>query len=187
MADFKTSYAITMGNEGGYSNNKNDRGGETYKGIARKRHPLWSGWQEIDECRKQANFPFNLKNNMTLDKLVSAFYKEQFWNKLNLDQVNDQRLATELFDTGVNCGPGVAANFLQRALNITNRGEKDYPNLVLDGSIGPLTINRLNHHSRPNDILKILNILQGNKYIEIAEANESQEEFTSGWLTRVAL
>jgi len=34
MANFEQSYAITMGHEGGYDNDPDDVGGETYKGVS---------------------------------------------------------------------------------------------------------------------------------------------------------
>lgn len=187
MADFSIAYAATMGHEGRYANNPNDRGKETWKGISRKNFPRWSGWSLVDSCKGSKSFPENLRDNQQLEQLVRAFYKMEFWGRLSLDQVLDQSIANEMFDTAVNCGVGVAASFLQRALNVLNRSGRDYANLVLDGQIGTRTVAVLNGHRRPADVLKVLNILQGNKYIEICEARESQEEFASGWLSRVSL
>lgn len=187
MAIFSTAYTATMSHEGRYVDNPNDRGGATWKGVSRNNFPRWSGWSIIDSCKRQQGFPANLRDNAQLEQLVRAFYKMEFWSRLSLDQVVDQRIANEMFDTAVNCGVGVAGNFLQRALNILNRSGKDYANLTVDGQVGPKTVQVLNQHRRPGDVLKVLNILQGNKYIEICEARESQEEFASGWLSRVSL
>lgn len=183
MADFEKAYDLTMGHEGGYANNPNDRGGETYKGIARKHFPKWSGWVTIDAYKNKAA----LGGDATLQKQVRAFYKEYFWNALYLDYVNDQRIATELFDTGVNMGTGQAALWLQTVLNVSNRGGKDYADVVKDGKIGHKTVTILNAHPRPDEVLKALNCLQGAKYIAICEANPSQEEFYRGWMKRVVL
>ena len=187
MSNFREAYQLTMRIEGGYANDPNDRGGETYKGVARNMHPSWSGWTLIDSAKKRPGFPQSLKVDTELEKHVLAFYKDQFWNKINLDKVNSQQIANELFDTGVNCGAGVAAVFLQRALNVTNRRGRDYPDLELDGIIGTKTIEALNNHKRQSEVLKVLNILQGGKYIGIAESNPSQELFMSSWLSRVSL
>jgi lysozyme family protein len=113
------------------------------------------------------------------------FYKVKFWDYLKLDQVNNQKIANELFDTSVNMGQGIAALFLQRSLNVSNRNGKDYPDLQLDGAIGPVTINALNNHPRQEQVLKLLNTLQGARYISICEANPSQEIFMTSWLSRV--
>lgn len=185
MADFRTAYQIVMTNEGGYANNPTDRGGETWRGIARKIFPTWSGWVFVDAAKQQANFPSNLAANDQLQKLVLAFYKENFWNKLNLDLVNNQKIANELFDTGVNMGSGVAGTFLQRVLNVSNRGGKDYPDLTVDGTVGQKTIAVLNGHKRIEEVYKGLNCLQGAKYIGICESNPSQEIFYRSWYSRV--
>jgi lysozyme family protein len=184
MADFKTAYKITMAHEGGWSNHVNDTGGETWKGIARKKHPDWPGWQLVDRA-KTGNFPANLASYPNLQTLVEMFYKVKFWDYLKLDLVNNQKIANELFDTAVNMGQGVAALFLQRSLNVSNRNGKDYAELQVDGNIGPVTISTLNNHPRQEQVLKLLNTLQGAKYIGICEANPSQEIFLNSWLSRV--
>lgn len=184
MADFKTAYKITMTHEGGYANNPADTGGETWKGIARKKHPDWQGWQLIDKA-KHGDFPANLYSIPNLQNLVESFYKVKFWDYLKLDQVNNQKIANELFDTSVNMGQGIAALFLQRSLNVSNRNGKDYAELQVDGNIGPVTIATLNNHPRPEQVLKLLNTLQGARYISICEANPSQEIFLNSWLSRV--
>lgn len=185
MADFKSAYAITMAHEGGYANNPNDTGGETWKGIARKKHPDWPGWEIVDQYKH--DIPMNLNSAPGLQPLVESFYKAKFWDFLKLDQINNQKIANELFDTAVNMGQGVAALFLQRSLNVSNRNGKDYPDLQIDGNIGPVTINAVNNHPRPEQVLKLLNTLQGAKYIGICEANPSQEIFLNSWLSRVGV
>lgn len=191
MADFKTSHKIVMLHEGGYANNPVDTGGETYKGIARKRHPNWSGWADVDAAKKlfskASALDIFLQGNDRLQLKVLAFYKQQFWDELNLDKVISQEIATELYDTGVNMGTGVAALFLQTALNVSNRNGKDYVDLKKDAKIGPNTVNTLNIHQRPADVLKVLNCLQGSRYIDIMERNPGQEIFFRSWFSRVTL
>lgn len=190
MANFNQAYAVVKKNEGGYANNPNDRGGETYKGIARKMWPSWNGWIYIDSIKATKGKTAEIINregekNVSLQASVLAFYKQNFWDKLNLDLVNDQQIGYELFDTSVNMGTGVAAVNLQRVLNVCNRNQKDYPDLKVDGDIGNTTIGVLNNHKYPRNIWKWLNVLQGNKYFSIQEANPSQEEFNISWISRV--
>jgi lysozyme family protein len=130
-------------------------------------------------------FPANLLESTALQNLVETFYKVKFWDYLKLDQINNQKIANELFDTSVNMGQGIAALFLQRTLNVSNRNGKDYAELQIDGNIGPITINTLNNHPRQEQVLKLLNTLQGARYIGICEANPSQEIFLTSWLSRV--
>lgn len=186
MALFKPAYKVVMQNEGGYANNPRDRGGETWKGIARKMHPNWIGWKIVDSL-KGSGFPSNLYAKADLQVYVEAFYKSEFWDVLRLDTVHNQAIANELFDTAVNMGTGTAAVFLQRVLNVTNRNGAEYHDLKLDGNIGPVTLSALNNHPRPGDVLKALNCLQGEKYIAICEADPSQETFFAGWMKRVAI
>lgn len=192
MADFKQAYKHTAAIEGGYANHPNDKGGETYKGIARKRHPNWNGWSFIDAIKKKVG-PYADRINRegekdaTLQQYVFRFYKEQFWDALNLDHIKDERVARELYDTGVNMGTGRAALFFQRVLNVLNRGERAYPNLRLDAIVGPNTITRFNQLSESDRFIawKLLNCLQGEKYISICENDESQEIFMRSWASRV--
>lgn len=188
MANIKPALAITLAHEGYYANDPDDTGGETYRGIARKHNPSWSGWTIIDAQKRKRNFPANLKDVMSsLEVYVERYYKQEYWDVNNLDLVSSQAIANELFDTGVNMGVGIAARFLQEALNLTNRNGRDYPDLKVDKAIGPMTLQRLNAHSRPASVLKALNLLQGCRYIEICEKNPSQEKFFMGWLERVTV
>lgn len=181
MADFKTAYQLTASNEGGYSNNRTDQGGETYKGISRKAWPAWGGWEIIDQMKKGAGFPGNLEQFVTLQQMVRDFYKQVFWDTLKLDSVNNQVVANELYDTAVNMGVKTAAVFLQRVLNVANKNGTYYSDLKADGAIGSVTLSALNDHPYPDVIAKGINCLQGAKYINLAEANKSQEAFINGW------
>lgn len=186
MADFKEAYKLTAANEGGYANHPNDRGGETYCGIARKMWRNWEGWENVDKAKKYTTFPAILALDTDLKQKVAAFYKANFWDKLSLDAVRYQDTANELYDTAVNMGVGVAAVFLQRMLNVANKGGAYYADLTVDGRVGTTTIAALNIHPYQEVIKKGLNCLQGAKYIDIAEANKTQEAFVNGWfLNRV--
>jgi lysozyme family protein len=187
MAQFEPAHAITAANEGGYANNKLDRGGETWKGVARNFWPNWPGWLLVDEQRRQPGFPKNLWGSTDLQRHVLSFYKVNFWNVLKLDSVASQAIANELYDTGVNTGTGTAGTFLQRALNLTNKNGTLYADLVVDGKVGPATLSALNKHPNPPLVLKVLNVLQGAHYVKIAEANRTQEAFMQSWMARVSL
>ena len=73
---------------------------------------------------------------------AAAIYQRLYWLRPRFDEVAKRAaaLAAELFDTGVNMGPAVAATFLQRALTALNRNGKDYPDLVPDGRVGAGTL-----------------------------------------------
>lgn len=188
MANFEIAYDITMKNEGGYSNDPVDSGGETFKGISRKNHPSWSGWVLLDGMKKQINFPKSALLDNVLCGKVKEFYKKMFWDVYALDSFSSQSIANEMFDTGVNMGTVKAAKFLQTAINKLNKGGSVCKNLVVDGKVGPGTIEAMNACIKAKGdtyLYKVMNILQGSFYIDIMDNNESQEKYAYGWLDRV--
>ena len=52
MANFNIEFEKLILAEGGYVNDSDDAGGETYLGISRKNNPNWSGWKLIDSIKK---------------------------------------------------------------------------------------------------------------------------------------
>lgn len=185
MSNFDKAFNETMGHEGGYVNDPDDAGGETYRGISRKYHPGWKGWLEIDKIK-----PISVHiNNSNLDKYVRSFYKEFYWDVNRLDAF-PQNVAKEMFDTGVNMGTRRAARFLQRALNYLNRNGSLFPDLVDDGKIGPKSLSALNKVIDDGDeeiLLKILNVLQGQHYLDYMTKSPVQEKYARGWFKRVSL
>lgn len=188
MANFNIAYKITKKREGGYNNDSDDIGGETFKGIARNYNPSWRGWRIIDNAKTETSFPKNLSNRLDLDKLVKSFYKSRYWDVNLLDACPSQNIANEMFDTGVNMGVSRAAKFLQRALNRLNKNGLIYPDLVEDGKMGPNTLRALKasiKYKGDSYIYKLLNIYQGSHYDKYMNKNSTQEKFAIGWLDRV--
>jgi lysozyme family protein len=183
---FDTVYAATMKLEGGYANNPNDKGGETYCGISRRFHPTWFGWKIIDRINAKQKIKHN-EIFVELNGYVKAFYKLNFWNKIEGDFLKRSNIQIEVFDTAVNCGVGVASKNLQRALNLLNHNQKLWPDLIVDGLIGNKTIDLQTKLSlkKATVLLKILKILRGAYYINIAERRNDQEVWIENWLGRV--
>lgn len=187
MANFMIAFDKTSIAEGGYANNPRDTGGETYRGISRNNEPKWKGWPIIDSIKKKvgtraAAINKEAATNSTLQNHVKSLYKEKYWNGLNLDLIQDQQMANELYDTGVNMGTGRAGLFFQRVLNVCSSAS-----LTLDGKIGPKTIAAFNSLSQSDRYMawKLFNCLQGEKYISICENNPSQKIFIRSWASRV--
>ena len=63
MASFKAQYNELIKREGNYHSGviggKVDKGGETYRGIARKYNPDWAGWKIIDSLKSKGAIAFN--------------------------------------------------------------------------------------------------------------------------------
>lgn len=174
MADFRKAYNKTTAHEGGLVNHPSDPGGLTYKGVTKRDHPSWAGWQYVVSGR--------VTNVEAIDALVFNLYKEKYWDTFNGDLIKSQEIAEEIFDTGINMGTGISEMFLQRALNVTNKNQTLYANLKVDGDVGPKTIVVLNSHPTPTIVLKLLNVLQGARYIALCEGNEKLEDFITGWI-----
>lgn len=161
--------------EGGYVNNPNDKGGETNWGVT------------IAVAR--ANGYTGPMRDMSKTQALDIYHREYFFGPgFGLVFNVLPTVAAELFDTGVNMGPEVAAKFLQRSLNALNNMGQHYADIRVDGSIGPASIKALNNliqrrgYDETEDmLLKMLNCLQGARYIELAEAREKNETFVWGW------
>ena len=69
MANFNESFNITLGYEGGYSNDPDDAGGETYKGISRRYHPGWKGWALIDELKSKGVFIEEIRKIINVENM----------------------------------------------------------------------------------------------------------------------
>ncbi len=163
--------------EGGYVNHPSDRGGPTNYGIT--------------EAVARAHGYAGAMRSLPREE-ASAIYRRLYWLRPRFDQVakRSQAVAAELFDTGVNMGPAVAATFLQRALSALNRERKDYPDLVPDGRIGAATLAALDSFfavrgrvGAETVLVRALDALQGERYIRLAERRPANEAFLYGWLT----
>ncbi|MEO5377707.1 MAG: hypothetical protein H7832_08000, partial [Magnetococcus sp. DMHC-6] len=78
--------------------------------------------------------------------------------------------------------------FLQESLNVLNRNKTLYPDMIVDGLVGHRTMAALEillDHQEANVLVKILNIKQGMRYLEILQRDSGQEKFVRGWLCRV--
>jgi lysozyme family protein len=161
--------------EGGYVNHPADRGGPTCFGIT--------------EAVARAHGYGGAMAELPRDE-AAAIYRRLYWLRPRFDEVakRSPALAAELFDTGANMGPAVAATFLQRALTALNRNGKDYPDLVPDGRVGPTTLAALDAflkgrgHSGETVLLRALEALQGERYLRLAERRPANEAFLYGWL-----
>ncbi|WDF53905.1 glycoside hydrolase family 108 protein [Mucilaginibacter sp. KACC 22063] len=181
MAIFIIAFKITLGNEGGYANNPDDSGGETYMGVTRNYWPQWAGWAIVDQimATKPQSINAALGGNSQLQADVQAFYKQNFWDVLSLDNLNGQQLGNQLFDTAVNMGTGIAGRFLQQGINniATNK-------ITVDGMVGPITIaaaNAIPEEQLYNQVIA----LRRQRYLNIIAANPSQFQFQNAWLSRL--
>lgn len=196
MAEFEIAYAPLKQYEGGWSNNKADRGGETYAGIARNFFPNWQGWKIVDQQKKTVSATASqmtkaLAQIPELQKLVSDWYKKEWWDRLGLASM-PQKLADEIFEQTVNLGKAGCGKKVQTICNAYNyaspSGTPYFTDLVVDGAIGPKTLNALaillKSKTDTASLVHALNCMQGAHYLELAAKKSSQRQFTVGWMKR---
>lgn len=111
MSAFNDAFAALIGNEGGYSNNPADPGGETMYGVTKR--------------VAQANGYTGDMKQLTLDA-ARQIAKKQYWDRYSCDQF-DARIGFQVFDAAYNGGHPVA--WLQQAVGVQ-----------ADGALGPVTI-----------------------------------------------
>ena len=189
MNRFDTAFNKVMFVEGGYVKDKDDTGGETYKGISRVFNPSWAGWKIIDSYKEHIDFPNCLDADENLQIQVRYLYKKKYYDPFLGDQI-DEAIAEEMFDQSVNLGVPKAIEHLQRTLNILNTRSKPndlYSDIETDGNFGGGTLKAYNDCVRVRGsklLFNVLNGFQAKRYIELMEANEVKEKYI-GWFNRI--
>ena len=161
--------------EGEYANHPADRGGPTRWGVT--------------ETVARAHGYHGDMRNLSRE-LAAEIYRRIYWLAPHFDRVagHAPKVSAELFDTGVNMGPAVATGFLRRALNALNRGASDYPDILAAGPVDNRLIAALaaflarRGNAGETVLLKAIEALQGERYLDLAERRPANEAFLYGWL-----
>lgn len=156
----------------GFHNDATDRGGLTNYGLI------------LDDL-KEAGYSGSLETIPY--ETVAAIYKTLYWDKMRGDEWSSQRVANEVFDTMVNCGPKTAIRFLQAALNTFNRNQARWPDILEDGVWGSGTSAALVAclalaNDMEDVLLKDLEHRQGGYYAAICRKDPTQEANYLGWI-----
>jgi len=101
-ADFVAAVKLVLIDEGGYSNDPEDPGGETKYGIDKRTHPS-----------------LDIKN-LTQSDAIDIYYKE-WWQFYRLD-LFPGAIGSKMLNVGVNTGMKQAVLFLQRAVGVNDDG-----------------------------------------------------------------
>lgn len=172
MAEFNLSLQKTLIHEGEYVNDPVDPGKETYRGISRANHGHWKGWLIIDRYKSQLNFPFNMANNLDLDKQVELFYLYEFWLPLKGDLIANQINADSIFDFAVNSG-------LQKSVELV----QGIVGTKVDGVVGEKTLGKLNSldfgYFQP-----AFTVLKIRHYIDSIKKRPANKKYLFGWIIR---
>ncbi len=166
MANFNTAFTRTLENEGGFILHKvkDDSGGWTYAGISENYWPNWEGWPLVKSGREEET-----------TQMVKDFYRKNFWNRINGDQIKSEKIAYNIYDFAVNAGTKTSAKLAQRILGVSS-----------DGLIGPISIKAINDIDEKDEetfemkfaLTKIA------RYAGIGNKNKTQTKFLLGWTNR---
>lgn len=172
MSDFGKAILLVLANEGGYVNDPDDPGGETYKGIARRRNHTWPGWVTIDLAKQKSNFPKILDKDTELNKLVNTLYRELYWNTILGDDIFSSEIASAVFDFAVNAGPITSIKLAQIVIDSDP-----------DGVIGPKTLRKLNEIT-PEVFLPMFIVARIARYASICKKRPTSRKYFFGWVLR---
>ena len=173
MADFTQAFQLMIAHEGGYVNDPDDPGGETYKGVARKIFSKWDGWTKIDILKRQAGFPGNLDKDVELQQDIEDFYRVTFWDKMNGDKITDQDVANSIFDFGVNAGMGTSVSLAQMVTGVEKK----------DGIIGPISLESINTFNAEH-FLAAFTVAKIARYVSIVKKRPTSRKYFYGWICR---
>jgi lysozyme family protein len=173
MANFEKALLKVLKNEGGYVNDPQDPGGETYKGIARNVWPKWGGWQKVDYYKSQnKGFEQSLNSDNTLQEWVELFYRQCFWDKLKANDINNQDVADSIFDFAVNAGVSTSSSLAQMVVGSPS-----------DGVIGENTLAKINGFD-PEHFIAAFTVAKIARYISIIKKRPTSQKYLYGWVRR---
>lgn len=154
----------TLDNEGGYSCDPNDPGGETKYGICKRDHP------ELDI------------KNLTRVQAIQIYFRD-WWQRYSFAELPG-KIGEKTFDLAVNMGPRMAVECLQRALRACNNPVAE------DGEIGQMTADAAHTCEMnagkvsPTPLMAALRSEAAAHYRELFARRPNDEEFIRGWLNR---
>lgn len=157
---FGEALAVILAHEGGYSNLKADKGGETNLGVTRA---TWEAWT------RKTCAPGEMRG-LTVAK-VRPLYKARYWDAIEGDDLPGP-VALCVFDFAVNAGPARAAKMLQRIVGAS-----------VDGNIGPRTLDKVRGFVTARGVPELVRQFQ-NARRSYYRALDDFSHFGKGWLRR---
>lgn len=161
--NFESAFLYTIGNEGGYSDITQDKGGPTNWGIT---------ISDLGRWRKHAVTKEDVKN-LTQDE-AKQIYFDWYWKPLNLDAIKEKNVAVALFDRSLLNGLTGVSRHVKSVLQV--------PQDELDNFDAWIT--RIN----ACDTRWFITCLAGFcllAHLERIDTDSSQKRFEDGWTNRV--
>lgn len=158
---FSDAMRFVMENEGGYSDDKDDAGGETNYGIASK----YNGDVDVKKLSRAG---------------AERLYKERYWDPYKADDL-PHKIGVKYFDVLVNAGPRDAGLVLQKAINRTWGDKK----VGVDGIVGRRTVGAA-FDVDEEELIESMVEEQKNMYLDKIKKRPTNLKYRKGWLSRAA-
>lgn len=176
--NFRCSLSFVLANEGGYSNDLHDRGGETNMGITQS---------TLDRAQLEfSGLPSSVKDLTRAQ--AEEIYRVLYWEESKADMM-PYPLSTLHFDAAVNHGVGGAAKLLQRTINNYAAKAGIDARVDVDGAVGAKTLAALCQCLDVAGNVSLICEIYCNQreayYKAIVDNNPSQGVFLKGWLNRL--
>lgn len=149
--------------EGGYVNDRHDRGGATKFGITAGTLGSWRGQTQPATAEEVRQLSVTEAREI---------YREQYVNKPRFNLIADGRLRAQLVDDSVLSGPRAAITSLQVELGVKP-----------DGLLGPVTIDAANT-ADAGILRRKLVVARSLRLARIVQKDTTQARFIVGWLSR---
>lgn len=158
---FDVAFTNIIKTEGGYVDHPNDKGDATKFGITIHTLSDYRGHPVTNEDVK----------SLTQEE-AKKIYKDLYWDRLKLSEVDNMSLCLALFDQAVNRGTRKVTEQIQKILG-----------LKVDGVFGPVTLQAVNAMEPKKLLLNFIFETQ-KTYVAIAVNDPSQLVFLKGWINR---
>lgn len=120
MANFDNAFEIIKKHEGGYVNDPDDAGGQTFMGISQRANPNLEIWNTVNKIASKYKKVSTINKYLYADKKLIAevknVYKTKYWDAFKLDDCPIDSLANQIFDSAVNCGISATKKMIGRVL-----------------------------------------------------------------------
>ncbi len=163
----RLSYAIrvTLGEEGGYSDRKNDRGGPTNYGVTQRTY------NEFCKLSGRPQRPVREINTEEVLLIYGAYWRDAHCSYM------PEPLDIQVFDAAINHGARRAIKLLQQALGVDD-----------DGVAGKDTMRALHEEMISSNVIELCYqylALRKAFYEQIIDRDATQVENFNGWMNRI--
>lgn len=176
MSNFDTAIVTVFKHEGLFVNDKQDPGGATNFGVSLR----WL--QSIGDLDGDGflDGDFDLDGDVDIDDIKNMtkedaykLYRLHWWEKYQYEKINNQIIATKVFDFSVNMGSKLSHKCVQRAIRAAS-GTK----LIDDGVLGVKSLEAINTANH-NLLLVALRSEAAGFYRAL-----NKPKYIEGWLNR---